>query len=156
MKVLFHLTACDPSCQPSLPSVLVHAESPAFSKPERKASCEFATSPNYTARSYLNNKRAVFLRLTFWSFTGFSVAGWESYILAVPYIIWLPPTSLLPWGRLWCCSAYLHCCTCSYVVPSQRNSYGAWTYSKAHRALQSQSLSCLSLSPSQSLSRQTY
>lgn len=56
--------------------VLVHAEIPAFRRLEHKVSCEFAASPNYTARSYLNNsKRAAFLRLTFWSFPGFPVAG---------------------------------------------------------------------------------
>lgn len=74
--MLFYLIACDPSNQPSLLGVLVHAEIPAFRRLEPKASCEFAASPNYTARSYLNNsKRAVFLRLTFWSFPGFPVAG---------------------------------------------------------------------------------
>lgn len=139
---MFHIIACDPSNQPSLPSVLVHAGIPAFTRPEHKASCEFATHPNYTARPCLNNsKRTAFLRLTFWSFPGFPVAGLGIlHLTSSLHHLAASHFPLLPWA---CCSVAL--------VTFTTEGAPMWSFLRAtckklglitsHRSLWSQSLS---------------
>lgn len=153
--MLFHLIACDPPTQPFLPVILVHAEIPAFIQKSQHS--RFATSPNYTARPCLDNsKRAAFLRFTSWSFPVFPMARLGILHLTSPFRH--QAASYSPSFPGACCSVALVTFTTEDVP--------MWSFFRAtckefgliakHTDFFGASpCVCLSLSPSQLLSRHT-